>query len=184
MNIKLLKITVAILLLTSPLLSLSQSKELISESERSVFKGALYSVWNRLRALNPRTQTKEATGNEVVATAGIRGAKGTETLFTPYWKGDKSNDKQFEAEIESILNAQTMADNGKLNEAENAYAAFIIEYPQSELLPNAQFAKALTQAAAGKKDIAINGMKLFIRQNSKHPLAKDAELVVLTLSKT
>lgn len=160
-----------------------QEATIIKESEKSAFKGALYSVWNRLRSFNPRTNAAKVTGNQIVATAGIRGSQETETLFSPYWKGDKTNDKQFRAEVDAIINAQSLADKGALAEAEKAYAKFINQYPESELLPNAVFAKALTQGASGKKQLAINGMKSFIKDNPNHPLVSDAKLVVATLSK-
>lgn len=175
-----LLLSIAILM---PLNSYAQQQAVIKESEKSAFKGALYSVWNRLRALNPRTNAAKATGHQVVATAGIRGSQETETLFAPYWKGDKTNDKQFLAEVDAIIDAQNLADKGALPEAEKAYSKFISQYPESELLPNAVFAKALTQGVSGKKQIAINGMKKFIKQNPNHPLVTDAELVVSTLSK-
>ena len=178
------KQTIALLalLLMLPTAVLAQDQDIIQESERSVFKGALYSVWTRLRSYNPRAKTAKITGNQVVATAGIRGSQETETLFTPYWKDDKTTDKQFLSEVDAMLSAQSMADKGDLSAAEKAYADFINQYPESELLPNAVFGKALTQGAAGKKQMAMNGMKSFIKQHPNHPLKVDAELVLTTLS--
>lgn len=176
-----LRVIATIITLTFTQFTYAQDQATIQESESSAFKGALYSVWTKLRSFNPRVRTQQVTGNQVIATAGIRGSQGTETLFTPYWKDDKTSDTDFLAEVDAILAAQNLADDGKLSEAELAYGDFIKNYPDSDLLPNAEFAKAMTQAAAGKSQDAAQAMRAFAKKHENHPLAQDAELVANSL---
>ena len=86
----------ALLLSGSALAAESQDGIVRETSTDSVFKGTLYQVWSRLRALSPKGNIDEAARSKVVVTAGIRGAEATDTALKPYWKDDRSNDQQYQ----------------------------------------------------------------------------------------
>jgi TolA-binding protein len=147
-----------------------------------VFKGALYQVWVKLRALNPRPQAERAGRGQMVVTAGIRGAEATESALQPYWKDDRTDDKAFREQLESLNDAQKMLDDGRIKEAGTALAGFVKRYPEGELLPNALFALGLAQGAGGDTGSGIKVLKDFIKSYPQHPLKEDAELVIAELS--
>ena len=64
------KVMIIVCLFTLPMafmykVAYAQQDAVIADSNKSAFKGALYSVWNRLRSFNPRTNTADATGYQV-----------------------------------------------------------------------------------------------------------------------
>ena len=61
------------------------SATIVETKSHSIFKGFFQSIWVKLKSLNPTM--KESANNQVVYTAGIRGAESTDTLLKPYWKG-------------------------------------------------------------------------------------------------
>jgi TolA-binding protein len=148
------------------------------QATHKVFKGALYQVWVRLRALNPQPQAERAGRGQLVVTAGIRGAESTESALQPYWKDDRTEDEAFREQLETLDNAQKMLDDGKIGEAGAALTGFIKRYPEGELLPNALFALGLAQGAAGDTGSGIKVLRDFIKTYPQHPLKEDAELVI------
>ncbi len=157
-----------------------QSTVIIKKENASVFKGLLYKVWGRLRALNPQLKTNK-TRNRSVATMGIRGAETTTTLINPYWKGDKTDDPEYIAELTRYTKAQQYAEDGDLNKAITALNAFLDDYSDSELKPNAQFALGLSQGGSGDVVASKKTLNLFIEDNPKHPLVLDARQVIAEL---
>jgi len=109
---------------------------------------------------------------------GIRGAETTSTILQPYWKDDKTSDKKFMQQLEDFAKAQSMADDGDIENANKAFNGFISNYPESDLKPNAQFAEALTMAAMGKMADSKESFKAFIDDYPEHPLVTDAQLVM------
>jgi TolA-binding protein len=173
----------ALLLSASAVAADSQSQEDIVRETRtdSVFKGTLYQVWNRLRALSPKTNVEDAARGRVVVTAGIRGAESTDTALKPYWKDDRSNDEQYMKQLAAYSAAQDLMDKGDLKAAVASLGKFMNEYPGSELMPNAMFAEAMAFAGMGDREAGIRHFNKFIKENPKHPLRADAEAVVREL---
>ena len=158
-----------------------QGQTVIKQKEtHSVFKGIFYSVWSRLRSLQPH-QRQQARSNTVY-TAGIRGAESTETLLQPYWKGDLTQDEAFQAELKQFGNAQQLMDKGDLKASTDAFGGFIKQYGNSNLLPNALFSKGICDAALGNKDEAVKNISQFIESNPNHPLVADAKQVLSELN--
>jgi len=149
----------------------------VVKENKSVFKGLLYRVWNRLRTFTPQLQ-KNHTRKYGVATMGIRGAETTSTLIEPYWKGDKSEDPTYVKQLTDYSNAQQLAEKGDLTAAVKALNTFIDDYHDSDLLPNAQFALGLSLAGLGDVDGSIDSLQTFIDDNPNHPLANDARQVI------
>lgn len=148
----------------------------------SVFKGALYQVWGRLRAMSPKTNVEDAAQSRTIVTAGIRGAETTDTALKPYWKDDRSNDEQYQKQLAAYNAAQELIDKGDLKGAAAGLNKFVDEYPGSELMPNAVFAEAMALAGMGEKDASIKQFNRFIKENPKHPLRADAETAIKELS--
>ena len=90
-----------------------EAKFVVKTESRSTFKGLLYRVWSRLRALNPQLTTNK-TRSRSAATMGIRGAETTTSLIEPYWKGDKTDDPQYITELTRYTEAQQYAEDGDL----------------------------------------------------------------------
>ena len=149
----------------------------IVKENKSVFKGLLYRVWNRLRTFSPQMQKKN-TRKYGVATMGIRGAETTSTLIEPYWKGDKTDDPIYVKQLTDYTNAQQLAETGNLKGAVTALNEFIEDYSDSDLLPNAQFALGLSQGGLGEIDESIESLETFIDDNPNHPLVDDAKQVI------
>lgn len=154
-----------------------ENSVVVKQESKSVFKGLLYRVWSRLRALNPQLKTNR-TRNRSVATMGIRGAETTSSLIEPYWKGDKTDDPDYIVELTSYTKAQQYAEDGQLQQAVTALNAFLEEYDDSELKPNAQFALGISQGGLGDAAASKQTLRAFIDDNPKHPLVADAEMVI------
>jgi len=152
----------------------------VKKESKSVFKGLLYKVWGRLRALNPQLKTNK-TRDRSVATMGIRGAETTSSIIEPYWKGDKTDDENYVAELTSYTSAQQYAEDGDLQKAVSALNEFIDDYSDSELVPNAQFALGISQGGLGKVDTSKKILQEFVDDNPKHPLVVDAKQVIAEL---
>ena len=172
-------ISVLVLLVSWPVLA-EQEPVVIQETEsQSAFKGLFYRVWNKFKSINPKPESRSP--RQTTVTAGIRGAETTTTLLQPYWKDDKTSDKQFMKQLEAFAQAQALADEGKLEQAGSAFASFVEEWPQSDLRPNAQFAHAMTLGAQGKAAESRAIFKAFMDTYPDHPMVEDARVLVSEL---
>jgi len=157
-----------------------QTTVVVKKESSSAFKGLLYRVWGRLRALNPQLKTNK-TRNRTTVTMGIRGSETTNSLIEPYWKGDKTDDAEYIAELTSYTKAQQYAEDGDLQKAVTALNSFLEKYEESELKPNAQFALGISQGGLGKIAESKETLKEFVDDNPKHPLVTDAKQVIAEL---
>jgi TolA-binding protein len=178
-----IKMKVLILLcmvfITAPLMADSnESKDVVQAKNDNAFKGLLYKVWNKFKSMSPKNET---VVRETTVTMGVRGAQTTSTILQPYWKDDKTSDKQFMQQLEDFAQAQGLADKGEMEAANSAFNGFIKKYPQSDLKPNAQFAEALTMGVLGKVTQSGDSFKQFIEENPEHPLVVDARQVMREL---
>lgn len=148
-------------------------------SSHSVFTGLFKSVWAHLKSLNP-TQ-KQSANSAPTYVAGVRGAESTDTLLKPYWKADLSQDEGFQAELEKFSLAQRKMDNGDLKAAVVLFDNFLSEYKQSDMRPNALFAKSISLATIGKGEQSLAAMRQFVDENPNHPLIVDAKRVIEAL---
>lgn len=155
------------------------SVSIVETRSHDVFTGLFRSVWARLRALNPATT--QSANSEVVYTAGIRGAESTDTLLKPYWKGDLTRDRAFQAELQQFSVAQLQLDRGDLESAVESFDDFLDEYTASDLRPNALFGKSLSLAGLGRAQASLAAMQLFVAENPNHPLYRDAQQVIAEL---
>ncbi len=155
----------------------AKSSEMVVTTEKqSVFKGLLYEVWSRLRALSPKLN--EAKTRRAAVTAGIRGAETTTSLIQPYWKDDRTQDPEYIKQLTEYTHAQQIAENGDLPGAIKALNHFVDTYGSSELAPDAQFALGISYAGAGNKKASISTLEAFVKQHPKHPLVADAQQVI------
>lgn len=157
------------------------AQSIIKQTEtHNVFKGIFFSIWSKLRTLNPHQ--RQSAKSTVVYTAGIRGAESTETLIQPYWKDDLTNDKKFQAELKQFSLAQQSMDKGDLNASVKAFSDFIDQYETSELRANALIAKGISLAGLGKNSEASITLTQFIDENPTHPLTGDAKQILVQLN--
>ena len=158
-----------------------EPKSIVVKSESSSsFKGLLYKVWGRLRALNPQLKTNK-TRDRSVATMGIRGAETTTSIIEPYWKGDKTDNPEYITELTRYTEAQQYAEDGELQKAVTALNAFLEEFEGSDLKPNAQFALGISQGGMGDVPASKKTLQAFVEDNPKHPLVIDAKQVIAEL---
>lgn len=157
----------------------SDDQVIIKTEQTSVFKGLLYKVWGRLRALNP--QVNDRNRNRTAVTAGIRGAETTDSLIDPYWMDDKTDDSDYIRELTEYTKAQQFAEDGDLQSAVKALSAFIETHGDSDLKPNAQFALGISYSGLGQNKPGIDALQAFIDDNPKHPLVADAKQVIAEL---
>jgi TolA-binding protein len=158
----------------------SDSDQIIVKTEqKSVFKGLLYKVWGRLRALNPQANNRNR--NRTAVTAGIRGAETTDSLISPYWMDDRTDDPDYIKELTEYTKAQQLAEDGNLPAAVKALSAFIENHGDSDLKPNAQFALGISYAGLGQNKAGVDELQLFVSDNPEHPLVADAKQVIAEL---
>ena len=174
-------IVIGMLVVAAPSLAAEQALENVTKKseKQSAFKGLFYKVWNKFKTISPKSETQQVRLSAV--TAGIRGAETTSTLLEPYWKGDKTSNQQFMQQLESFALAQGMADKGELDAANQAFAAFIEKYPDSDLVPNAEFAQAITYGAMGQGQDSSKLFTRFISAYPEHPLVADAKALLAEL---
>lgn len=179
-----LSLFVVVIVLVMPAMVSAEEKSIVQEQQaEGVLKGAIYTAWQRLRAISPKSKENYQERNRLTATAGIRGAEQTDTVLKPYWKDDRTQDTAFLAQVETYSKAQEMIDTGKFVEAIAALDGFIKDYPGSELLPNVLFAKGLALGAGNDAAGATGALKRFIADYPGHPLQEDAKQVVASLQK-
>ena len=160
----------------------SESGSIVVKKESSsIFKGLLYRVWGRLRALNPQLETNK-TINRSVATMSIRGEETTSSIIEPYWKGDKTDDEEYVAELTRYTRAQQYAEDGDLKKAVTELNSFLADHENSELKPNAQFALAISQGGLGEIAASKKTFEEFVDDNPGHPLVADARQVISELN--
>ena len=157
-----------------------QTAIVVKQENKSTFKGLLYRVWSRLRALNPQLKSNK-TRDRAVATMGIRGAETTTSIIEPYWKGDRTDDPEYIVELTQYTQAQQYAEDGDLQKAVTSLNAFLQEYDNSDLRPNAQFALGISQGGLGDVTASKKTLQSFVDDNPKHPLVADAKQVIAEL---
>lgn len=156
----------------------SNGAVIIKSEDKSVFKGFLYKVWGKLRAISPRQATRTTRS---VATAGVRGAETTTSIISPYWKDDDSGDPEYLKVLNDYTKAQQLAESGDLPAAVEALSNFIEDHGDSNYKANAQFALAISYGGMGKNAESINAFQAFVDDNPKHPLVEDAKAVISEL---
>ena len=144
---------------------------------KSVFKGLLYKVWGRFKAISPKDDSKNKLTQRTI-TAGVRGAETTSSILQPYWKDDRSNDKQFIKQLQDFAHAQSLVDEGRLADANQAFNSFVEYYPGSDLRVNARFAIGLTLGGMGQNDECVQVFEGFVKEYPEHPLTIDAKTVI------
>jgi TolA-binding protein len=159
----------------APAIALNETT-LTESSSHSVFKGLFRSVWAHLKSLNP-TQKQSAEASKTYV-AGIRGAEATDTLLTPYWKADLTQDENFQMELGKFSLAQHKMDKGDLPAAVELFDDFLDEYSNSSMRPNALFGKSVSLASIGQNEQSLLVMRQFINENPNHPLVGDARQVI------
>ncbi|MDH5613193.1 MAG: hypothetical protein OEY66_12150 [Gammaproteobacteria bacterium] len=157
----------------------NESNVFVQQEQKSVFKGLLYQVWGKLRALSPKMSSRNQ--NRSIVTAGVRGAETTDSLINPYWKGDKSDDPDYIKELTEFNNAHQLAENGDLPSAVKAFSEFINNHSDSDLKPNAQFALGISYGGMGNAKSSVNTLSVFVKENPNHPMAADAKQVIAEL---
>lgn len=144
----------------------------VKKEEQSGFGGLLSRLWGKLRAVSPKMSSTESRSSTQVA--GVRGAETTETALQPYWKDDKEADPAFVQQSNAFRAAQQLADSGSYQEAAAAFDKFNKDYPDSQLKPNAQFGRALSQLSGGDNS-GNTTLQQFVADYPQHPLTEDAK---------
>ena len=154
--------------------------EVQKAEERSGLQNVLDEMWSRLRQYGPNLSMKETEMTTVVA--GVRGAESTASTLTPYWKGDKTKDPAYVAEVNAFNAAQTLAERDDYPAASAAFEKFLKDYPASSLKPNAEFGLALAVSGSDRAK-GVAQLKAFAEQHHAHPLAADAQRVASQIEK-
>ena len=154
--------------------------EIQKAEERSGLQNMLDEMWSRLRQYGPKLSAREAEKTTIVA--GVRGAESTASTLTPYWKGDKTRDPAYVAEVNAFNSAQALAERDDYPAAAAAFEKFLKDYPASTLKPNAEFGLALAVSGMDQARGLVQ-LKRFAEQNRTHPFAADAQRVISQLEK-
>ncbi len=93
------------------------------------------SIWEMIRTkIEEITPQKKPT--VTTAVGGVRGAK-NEAGEDLYWKGEEVNPKVSEQELAKFVEALKTAEAGELDAARLLFEGFVVEFPESELKPDA-----------------------------------------------
>lgn len=152
--------------------------EVQKAEERGALQNMLDEMWSRLRQYGPKLGAKDTEKGTLVA--GVRGAEATTSSLEPYWKGDKTKDATFVAEVGAFNAAQALAERGDYKAATEAFDKFLKDYPASSLKPNAEFGLALAVSGSDRAK-GIAQLKAFADRHRAHPLAADAQGLVTQL---
>jgi len=152
----------------------------VQEEQGASVKTLFYQVWQHLRSYNPREQGRGLS--TVTAVTGTRGAESTASIMQPVWKQDLSSESQFVAQQQKLNQAQALVEAQQLRSAKTLLQAFVRDYPNGELLPNATFALGLVYAGLGQQQESRQQLQRFISTTPKHPLVEDARQVISALS--
>jgi TolA-binding protein len=171
---------VPVVLAAEPATRSAPRVEVQKADERSGLQNLLDEMWSRLRQYGPKLSVKEAEKTTVVA--GVRGAESTASTLTPYWKGDKTKDPAYVAEVNAFNAAQTLAERDDYPAAAAAFEKFLKDYPASSLKPNAEFGLALAVSGTDRVK-GLAQLKAFAEQNRTHPFAADAQRVIGQIEK-
>jgi len=163
-------------LMLTPAINAQDTTTLVENDSHDVFTGLFRSVWAHFKSFNP--SQKESANSDKVYNAGIRGAESTDSLLQPYWKDDLSRDRQFQAELTNFNQAQNRLDQGELEVAARMFDEFLQKFGQSALRPNALFGKGISLAGIGKTEQSLTAIRQFVEENPRHPLIRDARLVI------
>lgn len=146
--------------------------------------GASALIIDALRGLSALLPKPDVPVEETksVSTIGVRGSESTATLITPYWKDDRSNDPAFAAQLTAYAAAQTLLEQHRWEEAQQAMSAFLAAHPASDLVPNARFGEALAQAGAGRGKEAAAQFAKFAQDFPAHPLRARAQELASALA--
>jgi len=155
--------------------------EILKAEERSGLQSLLDEMWSRLRQYGPKLSVKETEKTTVVA--GVRGAESTTSTLTPYWKGDKTKDPAYVAEVNAFNGAQTLAERADYPAASAAFEQFLKDHPDSTFKPNAEFGLALAISGTDRVKGLVQ-LKAFAEKNRAHLFAADAQRVISQLEKT
>ncbi|MEM7208338.1 MAG: tetratricopeptide repeat protein [Pseudomonadota bacterium] len=145
----------------------------VVKSEDDPMKSMFYKLWNKIKGVSPQVETAGTEG-DITLTAGIRGSEATEDLLSPYWKNDLSQDPDYVNEISLFSQGNRLAVDGNLEKAIVAFESFLKNYPQSDLLANAQFALGVAYSQSGEQGQAVKVLSEFIDNHESHILASDA----------
>ena len=153
--------------------------EVQKAEERSGLQSLLDEMWSRLRQYGPKLSAKDS--EKITVVAGVRGAESTASTLTPYWKGDKTRDPAYVAEVSALNGAQALAERGDYPAAATAFEKFLTEHAASSLKPNAEFGLALAVSGSDRTKGAAQ-FKAFAEQHRTHPLAADAQRLAAQLA--
>jgi len=180
---KAVKYSVVALLMTVSSFSLAAKQEasfVLAQPQESGLKTLFYQVWQNLRSYSPRELDRGF--QTVTAVTGTRGAQSTVSIMQPVWKQDLSSESQFVAQQKKLNQAQALVEAQQLRSAKTLLQAFVRDYPNGELLPNATFALGLVYAGLGQPQQSRQQLQRFISTTPKHPLVEDARQVILALA--
>lgn len=110
------------------------------EQQESGLGAWLRNMRHKLDIVNPRKTLPVSTG-----VAGVRGAK-DQSKAKLYWKGKQSDDQVSEAELTALKAAVELAEQGDHTGAAKGCAAFLEQFPDSALVPDAKRTLDLVKA--------------------------------------
>ncbi len=144
------------------------------KSDSSSLKTFFINLWGKLKSVSPK-HGQQASGHAIVTTAGIRGAESVDTLLSPYWKDDLSEDPEYKSEVELFTRGTDLASSGDIENAIVAFEGFVDNYPTSDLAPNAKFALGVAYSEFGEQDQAARILNDFVEKYQSHVLFADAK---------
>ncbi|WP_127477699.1 tetratricopeptide repeat protein [Sulfurivermis fontis] len=149
-----------------------------SKSAGPRFQGVLFDALRHLSALLPKQHRSSGDPTQIMA-LGIRERRSPSS--EPGLGEDMAEDLARQRVMRNYTSAQRLLEEGQLEAAEAAFATFVQNHADSDLLPNARFGQALAMAARGDAQRGKAAMEAFAHDYPQHPLAGDARRVAAAL---
>jgi len=103
----------------------------LAEEAKKAEKGLLETLRNKIELLMPKKKLTATT-----AVGGVRGSKADANEL--YWKGEKGEEAIDAEELAAFDEALALAEAGEMEKAEKELAAFLKNYPGSQLREDAE----------------------------------------------
>jgi len=121
----------------------------VDASGDSTAKQWLRDIWRVFRVYSPTQHKDNDDGRQRPVVAGLRGNPAEGTALQPYWQGGLETQRAHLSELDGFRKAQRLAEEGHTQAAVDAFDAFLLQHPNSALIPGVRIALGALYAELG-----------------------------------
>jgi TolA-binding protein len=124
---------IRIAIIAFSMLALCATMPSAQEKRESGISSWFKELQKKIDIISPRKSLSVSTG-----VAGVRGARDDSSRSKLYWKGKKGDEAVTEAELAEFKEGLAFIEAGKRTEATHEFEEFMMQYPDSALIPDAK----------------------------------------------